>query len=115
MVAYATKLTNTKKAGHTARTGGSNMKGFIFATALALVAALPLASQAEVNAFGVQIPAETQEVSASAHGGYVAQSLSDTFQVQTLQSSSNTELSENTYDRDTYYVFGVALDNGDVI
>ena len=91
------------------------MKGFSLAIALALGAAFPLVSQAEVNAFGVQIPAETQHVSASAHGGYVAQSLSDTFQVQELQNPNETELSENAYDKDTYYVFGVALDNGDVI
>ena len=91
------------------------MKGFVLATILALVATFPLVSQAEVNAFGVQIPAETQEVSASAHGGYVAQSLSDTFHVQKLQSTNETELADNTYVIDTYYVFGVALDNGDVI
>lgn len=91
------------------------MKGLVLATVFALVATFPLVSQAEVSAFGVQVPAQTQEVSASAHGGYVAQSLSDTFQVQKLSSSNETELSKNTYVNDTYYVFGVALDSGDVI
>ncbi|MEM7007698.1 MAG: hypothetical protein AAF462_01020 [Thermodesulfobacteriota bacterium] len=91
------------------------MKGFVIATVFALVATFPLLSQAEVSAFGVQIPAQTQQVSASANGGYVAQSLSDTFQVQKLSTSNETELSESAYDKDTYYVFGVALDNGDVI
>ena len=87
------------------------MKGFVLATVLALVATFPLVSQAEVNAFGVQIPLQTSEVSDSAHGGYVAQSLSDTFHVQKLRSSNETESSENTYDNDRYYVFGVALDS----
>lgn len=91
------------------------MKGFILATVFALVATFPLVSQAEVSAFGVQIPQQTQEVSASANGGYVAQSLSDTFQVQKLSNSNETESAENAYVVDTYYVFGVALDNGDVI
>ena len=115
MVAFATILMRTKKAGQTANTGGSKMKGFVLATVLALVATFPLVSQAEVNAFGVQIPLQTSEVSDSAHGGYVAQSLSDTFQVQKLQSSNETESAENTYGNNTYYVFGVALDDGNVI
>lgn len=91
------------------------MKAFIFSIGLALIGTLPLVSQAEVNAFGVQIPAQTHKVSASAHGGYVAQSLSDTFQVQKLSSSNETESVENGYDKDTYYVFGVALDSGEII
>ena len=98
------------------------MKGFVLATVLALVATFPLVSQAESGAFGVQIPAQTQEVSASAKGGYVAQSLSDTFHVQKLQSSNEsahssneTASAEDTYDRDIYYALGVALDSDVVI
>ena len=91
------------------------MKGFVLATVLALVATFPLVSQAETGAFGVQIPAQTQEVSASAKGGYVAQSLSDTFHVQKLQSSSETASAEKRYEKDTYYAFGVALDSDNVI
>ena len=91
------------------------MKGFVLATVLALVATFPLVSQAESGAFGVQIPAQTKEVSTSAKGGYVAQSLSDTFHVQKLQSSNETASAEDTYDRDIYYALGVALDSDEFI
>ncbi len=91
------------------------MKSLILASVLAVGLSFPLISQAEVSAFGVQIPVQTSEVSDSARGGYVAQSLSDTFQVQKLQSSNESKSSDSSYDNNTYYVFGVALDDGNVI
>jgi len=91
------------------------MKSLILASVLAVGLSFPLVSQAEVNAFGVQIPQQTSEVSDSINGGYVAQNLSDTFQVQKLQSSNESKSANSSYYEDTYYVFGVALDNGNVI
>ena len=90
------------------------MKSLILASVLAVGLSFPLVSQAEVNAFGVHSSA-TSEVSDSINGGYVAQNLSDTFQVQKLQSSNESKSANSSYYEDTYYVFGVALDNGNVI
>ena len=91
------------------------MKSLILASVLAVGLSFPLVSQAEVNAFGVQIPQQTSEVSDSINGGYVAQSLSDTFQVQKLQSPNESKSANSSYDEETYYVFGVALDDGNII
>ena len=91
------------------------MKSLILALVLAVGLSIPLVSQAEVNAFGVQIPQQTSQVSDSINGGYVAQSLSDTFQVQKLQSSNESKSSDSSYDNNTYYVFGVALDGDNTI
>lgn len=91
------------------------MKSLILASVLAVGLSFPLVSQAEVNAFGVQIPQQISEVSDSINGGYVAQSLSDTFQVQKLQSPNESKSANSSYDEDTYYVFGVALDGDNTI
>jgi len=84
------------------------MYKLLLASILAVGLSFPLSSQAEVSAFGVQIPAEKTEVSDSINGGYVAQNLSDTFQVQKLQNSSEAA-SADLVDGNTYYVFGVEL------
>ncbi len=84
------------------------MNKLLLASVLAVGLSFPLSSQAEVSAFGVQIPTEKAEVSDNINGGYVAQNLGDTFQVQKLQNSSEA-VSTNTVDRNTYYVFGVEL------
>ena len=91
------------------------MKRLILASVLAVGLSVPLVSQAEVNAFSVQIPQQTSEVSDSINGGYVAQSLSDTFQVQKLQIPNESKSANSSYDEDTYYVFGVALDGDNTI
>ncbi len=91
------------------------MKSLILASVLAVGLSFPLVSQAEVNAFGVQIPQHASEVSDSINGGYVAQSLSDTFQVQKFQSPNESKSANSSYDEDTYYVFGVALDGDNTI
>ena len=91
------------------------MKSLILASVLAVGLSFPLVSQAEVNAFGVQVPLQTSQVNDSINGVYVAQSLSDTFQVQKLQSPNESKSANSSYDKDTYYVFGVALDGDNII
>ena len=90
------------------------MKKLLIAGALAVGLSFPLTSQAEVSVFGVQIPVEQNEVSDSARGGYVAQSLSDTFTVQKLQNSSEAASVQSVNDN-TYYVFGVELGGDNAI
>ena len=90
------------------------MKKLLIAGALVVGLSIPAVSQAEVNAFGVQLPVQSAEVSDNIRGGYVAQSLSDTFQVQTLQSSSEA-VSEQSANDNTYYVFGVELGGDNAI
>lgn len=84
------------------------MRNLLLAGALVVGLSIPAISQAEVSAFGVQIPAEKAEVSENIRGGYVAQNLGDTFQVQQLQNSSEAVSAESA-DSNTYYVFGVEL------
>ncbi len=84
------------------------MRSLLIAGALAVGLSFSTGSKAEVSAFGVQIPAQQSEVSDSIRGGYVAQNLGDTFQVQKLQNSSESAASESANDN-TYYVFGVEL------
>ncbi len=90
------------------------MKKLLIAGALVVGLSFPLTSQAEVNAFGVQIPAERAEVSDNINGGYVAQNLSDTFVVQKLQNSSKASSVQSENDN-TYYVFGVELGGDNAI
>ncbi len=90
------------------------MKKFLIAGALAVGLSFPLTSQAEVSAFGVQIPVEQKEVSDNIRGGYVAQDLGDTFQVQKIQNSSQRS-SVQSSNANTYYVFGVELGGDNAI
>jgi len=90
------------------------MKKLLLAGALAVGLSFPLTSQAEVSAFGVQIPTNKVEVSDSINGGYVAQNLSDTFQVQKLQNSSESASAQSANDN-TYYVYGVELSGDNAI
>ena len=89
------------------------MKKLLLASVLAVGLSFPLTSQAEVSAFGVQIPVKQAEVSDSINGGYVAQNLGDTFQMQKLQNSS--QASAKSVDSNTYYVFGVELGGDNAI
>jgi hypothetical protein len=115
MVAIATILAKTKNWRlKAAKTGGSKMKKLLLAGALVVGLSFPLTSQAEVSAFGVQIPAKTPQLSDNINGGYVAQSLSDTFVVQKLQNSSESS-SEESANENTYYVFGVELGSDNAI
>ena len=90
------------------------MKKLLIAGALVVGLSIPAVSQAEVSAFGVQIPQERAEVSDNIRGGYVAQNLGDTFQAQKLQNSSERVASESDSDN-TYYVFGVELGGDNAI
>ena len=90
------------------------MKMLLLAGALTIGLSFPLTSNAEVSAFGVQIPVQREEVSDSINGGYVAQNLSDTFHVQKLQ-NSNQAKSVVSEDTDTFYVFGVELGGDNAI
>lgn len=62
------------------------MRKLLLAGALVVGLSIPVVSQAEVNAFGVQLPAQSAEVSDNLRGGYVASSSADTLVVQKLQS-----------------------------
>jgi len=91
------------------------MKKLLLAGALAVGLSFPLTSQAELSAFGVQIPVEQVEVSDSINGGYVAQSLSDTFVVQKVQNETNSVSNRQLDKANTYYVFGVELGGDNAI
>lgn len=91
------------------------MKKLIVAGTLVAALAFPLASHAEVNAFGVSLPVGQSDVSDNAKGGYVAESLSDTFHVQTLPGNSEAAPSEETIHENVYTVFGVRVSGSDVI
>ena len=62
------------------------MRKLLLAGALAVGLSIPAISQAEVNAFGVQLPVKSAEVSDNLRGGHVASSSADTLVVQRLQS-----------------------------
>ncbi len=91
------------------------MKKLIVAGTLVAALAFPLVSQAEVNAFGVQLPVGQSQVSDNAKGGYVAQDLNDTFHVQTLSGNSDSASSDETIHENVYTVFGVRVSGSDVI
>jgi len=77
------------------------MRKLLLAGALVVGLSIPAISQAEVNAFGVQLPVQSSEVSDNIRGGYVASSSSDTLVVQSLQSekvSSGTHVASSAAD-----------------
>ena len=65
------------------------MKKLLIAGALVVGLSIPAVSQAEVNAFGVQFPVQSAEVSDNIRGGYVASGSADTLVVQNLQSEKS--------------------------
>ena len=65
------------------------MKKLLIVGALVVGLSIPAVSQAEVNTFGVQLPAESAEVSDNLRGGYVASGSADTLVVQKLQSDKS--------------------------
>ena len=91
------------------------MKRLIVAGTLLAVLAFPLVSKAEVNAFGVQLPVGSYDAEGDARGGYVAQSLGDTFHVQTLSESETPKQATETENRNVYTVYGIHLSTNDVI
>ncbi len=91
------------------------MKKLILASALAVGLSFPLTSQAEVNAFGVSLPLENKEVSDTSRGGYVAQGLMDTLNVQKLNNKESKETIEETEHENVYTVFGINVSGDQVI
>jgi hypothetical protein len=91
------------------------MKKLILASVLAVGISFPLSSQAEVNAFGVQLPVERAEVSDNLKGGYVAGDLGDTFRVQKLNQKESQEVELTTESENFYSVFGVNISGDQVI
>ena len=83
---------------------------------LAVGLSFPLTSQAEVSAFGVQIPVQNSEVSDNIRGGYVASDFSNTLKAQSLSNNSNSEEVELSSERENIYsVFGVNISGDQVI
>ena len=64
------------------------MNKLFLASILAVGLSFPVASQAEVNTFGVSLPAQNTEVSSKVSGGYVATGAGDSLAVQKLSSDS---------------------------
>ncbi len=85
------------------------MNKMFIVSALALGLSFPLTSHAEVSVFGVDAPVNKGHVSDNLEGGYVAQSLSDTFVVQKLHKSGGPGPQSNESIRDSYAVFGVRV------
>ena len=84
------------------------MRTLLLTSVLALVFALPLSSYAGVNALGVQLPIERNEVSEST-GGYVAKDFGDTLNVQKLNNKESSVEIDN--EREEYLVFGVDINS----
>ncbi len=83
------------------------MNKLLLTSVLALALALPISSYAGVNAFGVHLPIQQEEVSDAASGGYVATDFGDTFNVQKLNNNDSSISSDS--DHGKYLVFGVNL------
>lgn len=90
------------------------MKTLLLAGVMAAGLTFPIASQAESNVFGVEVPVVKTEVGDSLKGGHVAEDLGDTFRVQTLGDSTEQPTAE-TDNREVYYVFGVMVEDGQAI
>jgi len=91
------------------------MKKLLLASALAVGLSFPLSSQAEVSAFGVRLPAEKAQVRDNIRGGYVAQDLGDTFNVQSLSNREVEEVEAVSENENAYSVFGVNISGDQVI
>jgi len=91
------------------------MKKLLLASALAVGLSFPLNSQAEVSAFGVRLPAEKAQVRDNIRGGYVAQDLGDTFNVQSLSNREVEEVEAFSENENAYSVFGVNISGDQVI
>jgi len=67
------------------------MTKLLLASILAVGLSFPVASHAEINAFGVSAPVESTEVSDNIRGGYVATGAGDSLRVQGLSSDSDSK------------------------
>ncbi len=91
------------------------MKKLLLASALAVGLSFPLSSQAEVGAFGVQLPVERAQVSDNIRGGYVASDFNNTLKVQKLHNSETQKAEDNSAPENVYSVFGVKISGDQVI
>ncbi len=91
------------------------MKKLLLASALAVGLSFPLSSQAEVSAFGVQLPVERAEVSDNIRGGYVASDFSDSLQVQDLYNEEAVKSEKDSVPENVYSVFGINISGDQVI
>lgn len=91
------------------------MKSLIVAAALAVGLSFPIASQAEINAFGVSLPIERAEVNNDARGGYVAQSRMDTLKVQKLNNQEVKQSVQEVEHENVYSAFGIKVSGDQVI
>ena len=85
------------------------MKMLLLTLVLGLSFALPISSYAGINAFGVRLPVERQEVNNNLDNGYVAKDLGDTLNVQKLKRKDKPVSSGEGSGK--YLVFGVDIDS----
>ena len=83
------------------------MKKLLLTSVFALSLALPFSAFAGNNIFGVSTPIEKNLVNSNASGGYVADNLGDTFNVQKLHKQNSRIIDSDSSEK--YYVFGVDL------
>lgn len=90
------------------------MRKLILAAVLTAGALFPLASHAEVNAFGVSVPVERQEVSDGVRGGTFAEFPYYPISAQRL-SGTKAPAQGTIVNGDTYTVQGIHLSSDQVI
>jgi len=91
------------------------MKRLLLASALAVGLSFPLSSQAEISAFGVQLPVERAEVSDNIRGGYVASDFSDSLKAQDLYNEETVKSEKDSVPENVYSVFGINISGDQVI
>ena len=91
------------------------MKKLIVAGTLVVALAFPLASKAEVSAFGVNIPVGQSEVSDNIRGGSIAEYPFYPINAQKLGDHTGSAPSDETEYENVYSVFGVRVSGSDVI
>ncbi|HVY54222.1 MAG TPA: hypothetical protein VHC46_00535 [Thermodesulfobacteriota bacterium] len=91
------------------------MRKLIVVGTLLAAFAFPLASKAEVNAFGVQLPVGNYGDEGNAKGGYVAKDLNDTFHVQMISEEETPKPAADAVNKNAYTVYGIHLSGNDVI
>ena len=92
------------------------MKKLILGSVLVVGLSFPLASQAKVSAFGVQLPVTRTEVSDNIRGGYVATDFSNSLKVQSLSNKNKPmQVKQAEESENVYSAFGVNIKRDQVI